>query len=66
MENKLTARQFLAIVAAGLFAFCGILIETATNITFPTLIDEFGVATSTVQWMTTGNLLAMGIVIPLV
>lgn len=65
MENKLTARQFLAIVAAGLFAFCGILIETATNITFPTLIDEFGVATSTVQWMTTGNLLAMGIVIPL-
>lgn len=65
MENKLTARQFLAIVAAGLFAFCGILIETATNITFPTLIGEFNVATSTVQWMTTGNLLAMGIMIPL-
>ena len=63
--EKLTVRQFLAILAAGLFAFCGILIETATNITFPTLIKEFNVATSTVQWMTTGNLLAMGILIPL-
>ncbi len=65
MNNKLTARKFLAIVAAGLFAFCGILIETATNITFPTLIREFDVATSTVQWMTTGNLLALGMMIPL-
>ena len=45
--------------------FCGVLIETATNITFPTLMNEFQVSTSLVQWMTTGNLLMMGILIPI-
>ena len=56
MEEKLTIKQLFAILAAGLFSFCGVLIETATNITFPT---------SLVQWMTTGNLLMMGIMIPI-
>ena len=56
MEEKLTMKQLLAILAAGLFSFCGVLIETATNITFPTLMNEFQVSTSLVQWMTTGNL----------
>ena len=64
MEEKLTMKQLLAILAAGLFSFCGVLIETATNITFPTLMNEFQVSTSLVQWMTTGNLLMMGILIP--
>ena len=48
-----------------MFSFCGVLIETATNITFPTLMNEFQVSTSLVQWMTTGNLLMMGILIPI-
>lgn len=65
MEEKLTIKQLLAILAAGLFSFCGVLIETATNITFPTLMNEFQVSTSLVQWMTTGNLLMMGILIPI-
>ena len=65
MEEKLTMKQLLAILAAGLFSFCGVLIETATNITFPTLMNEFQVSTSLVQWMTTGNLLMMGILIPI-
>ena len=56
MEEKLTMKQLLAILAAGLFSFCGVLIETATNITFPTLMNEFHISTSLVQWMTTGNL----------
>lgn len=64
-DTRLTIKQLLAIIAAGLFSFCGVLIETATNITFPTLMNEFSVPTSTVQWMTTGNLLMMGIFIPL-
>lgn len=63
-QDKLTIRQLLAILSAGLFSFSGVLIETATNITFPTLMNEFQVSTSTVQWMTTGNLLMMGILIP--
>ena len=63
MEEKLTIKQLFAILAAGLFSFCGVLIETATNITFPTLMNEFHISTSLVQWMTTGNLLMMGIMI---
>ena len=65
MEEKLTIKQLFAILAAGLFSFCGVLIETATNITFPTLMNEFHISTSLVQWMTTGNLLMMGIMIPI-
>ena len=57
MKEKLTIKQLFAILAAGLFSFCGVLIETATNITFPTLMNEFHISTSLVQWMTTGNLL---------
>ena len=64
-QDKLSIKSLLAILSAGLFSFCGVLIETATNITFPTLINEFNVTTSTVQWMTTGNLLTMGIFIPI-
>ena len=65
MEEKLTIKQLFAILAAGLFSFGGVLIETATNITFPTLMNELQVSTSLVQWMTTGNLLMMGIMIPI-
>ncbi len=64
-KEKLSIKQVLAIVSAGLFSFSGVVIETATNITFPTLMNEFQVSTSTVQWMTTGNLLMMGIFIPI-
>lgn len=49
MEEKLTIKQLFAISAAGLFSFCGVLIETATNITFPTLMNEFHISTSLVQ-----------------
>lgn len=64
-KQTLSLKQIIAIVSAGLFSFCGVLIETATNITFPTLMNEFHVSTSLVQWMTTGNLLVMGILIPI-
>lgn len=65
MEEHLSFKQLLAIICAGLFSFCGVLIETATNITFPTLMKEFHISTSLVQWMTSGNLLMMGILIPI-
>lgn len=34
------------------------------NVTFPTLMDQFHIGTSTVQWMTTGYLLVLAIIIP--
>ncbi len=51
------------IFATGVMSFCGIVSETAMNVTFPTLMTEFGVDTSTVQWVTTGYLLVLSLVI---
>ena len=46
----------LSIVATGLLSFTGVVIETAMNVTFQTLMKEFGVSLATVQWLTTGYL----------
>jgi DHA2 family lincomycin resistance protein-like MFS transporter len=54
-----------AVIAAGLLSFSGVLIETAMNVTFPQLINEFGLSTSKIQWVTTIYLLAIAIIIPL-
>ncbi|UQS81880.1 DHA2 family efflux MFS transporter permease subunit [Bombilactobacillus folatiphilus] len=64
-EKKITGRFIGAIVAAGLLSFCGVVIETAMNITFPTLMKEFHIPTATVQWMTTIYLLVVACVVPL-
>lgn len=45
-------------------AFFAILNETLLNIALTTLMGEFGVTLTTVQWMATGFMLVMGIVIP--
>lgn len=63
--NKLNSNLILAIIATGLMSFCGVVVETATNVTFPTLMKEFSVSTSSVQWMTTGYLLIASIMMPL-
>lgn len=46
-------------------AFFAILNETLLNIALTTLMKEFSVSVSTVQWMATGFMLVMGIVIPM-
>ena len=38
-----------AVIATGILSFSGVLIETAMNVTFPTLINEFGLSTSKIQ-----------------
>ena len=63
-QRRADLRFFLSIIAAGLLSFTGVVIETAMNITFPTLMQEFAISTSTVQWITTGYLLILAIVIP--
>ncbi|MFD1433099.1 MFS transporter [Lacticaseibacillus yichunensis] len=64
-EEKLSPRVLGAIIATGLMSFCGVIIETAMNITFPTLMKEFAVGTATVQWMTTLYLLVVASIVPL-
>lgn len=63
--NKIPAKVIGAIIATGLMSFCGVIIETAMNITFPTLMREFNVATNLVQWMTTIYLLVVAVMVPL-
>ncbi|WP_019375671.1 MDR family MFS transporter [Virgibacillus halodenitrificans] len=45
-------------------AFFAILNETLLNIALTTLMEEFHISLPTVQWMATGFMLVMGIVIP--
>ena len=48
-----------AVIATAIMSFCGVLIETAMNVTFPTLMTEFNTDSSGIQWVTTGYLLAI-------
>ena len=64
-EEKISPKVIRAIVGAGMLSFCGVVVETAMNITFPTLMKEFNINTSTVQWMTTIYLLVVASVVPL-
>lgn len=64
-KEKIPLNVLLAVIAAGLMSFCGVIVETSMNIAFPTLMKEFNITTSTVQWMTTIYLLVVAIVIPL-
>lgn len=54
-----------AVIATAIMSFSGVLIETSMNVTFPTLMRTFNTDASGVQWVTTGYLLALAIVIPL-
>ncbi|OWP36594.1 MFS transporter [Limosilactobacillus fermentum] len=49
---------------AGL-AFCGILVETSMNVTFPTLMGLFHTTLNNVQWITSAYLLAVTLTIVL-
>lgn len=60
----LDARLLLSIIATGIMSFSGVVVETAMNVTFPTLMHEFNIGTSLVQWVTTGYLLMLALIIP--
>lgn len=63
-RRVLDVRLVLSVVAAGIMSFSGVTVETAMNVTFPALMADFGIGTSTVQWMTTSYLLTLAIVVP--
>ena len=64
LDNKITKKLLLSIIATGMLSFAGIVIETAMNVAFPTIIKQFSVTTSTVQWLSTGVLLIVAIIVP--
>lgn len=63
MKEK-TIHLIPAVLATGIMSFSGVLIETAMNVTFPTLIHQFGLSTALVQWVTTIYLLVISIMVP--
>ncbi|UIF29056.1 DHA2 family efflux MFS transporter permease subunit [Levilactobacillus brevis] len=63
--EKIEPRVVGAVLATGLMSLSGVIIETAMNITFPTLMKQFGVTTGTVQWMTTLYLLIVACIVPI-
>ncbi len=65
MAKKVTPRLVLAILSAGMLSFLGILDETATTVTFPTLIKEFSITTDQVQWVNTLVLLVIATIVPI-
>lgn len=58
-------KLIISFVAIGLLGFIGILVETALNIAFPQLMNEFGIKSNTVQWLTTGYMIVSTIFIPM-
>ncbi|MFR0771299.1 MAG: MFS transporter [Limosilactobacillus pontis] len=62
---RIPVKVVAAVVATDLLSFCGVIVETAMNISFPKLMSEFGVTTNVVQWMTSIYLLIVAIIVPL-
>lgn len=62
MAHEVSNRTKIAILSGGLLSFIGVLAETSMNVTFPTLINELHVSLATIQWLTTGYLLMVTIV----
>lgn len=63
-DKKIDLKLILSIVATGIMSFSGVVVETAMNVTFPSLMVEFQIGTSSVQWITTGYLLVLAVIIP--
>ncbi|GBG93851.1 major facilitator superfamily transporter [Ligilactobacillus salitolerans] len=61
-EQKVSRQTIGSIAAAAILSFIGILVETSLNVTFPELTREFSVSLGTMQWVTSGYLLMVTIV----
>jgi len=61
-EQKIDRKIIIAIIS---IAIIGILSETALNIAYSLLMNEFGMSASVIQWLTTGYLLILAILIPI-
>lgn len=62
MKQSDSKNTTLAILSVGLLTFIGILNETSMNVTYPILVKQFGAPLSTIQWITTGYLLTVTII----
>lgn len=61
-KTKRPPYGIIAILLAG--AFISILNETLLNVALPSIMSDFNISASTVQWLATGYMLVNGILIP--
>lgn len=64
-SERIQPRVIGAVLATGLMSLSGVIIETAMNVTFPTLMQQFQITTGTVQWMTTLYLTIVACIVPI-
>lgn len=62
LQNKQQTKNMWAVLTVSFMSFAGILTETSLNVTFPTMMKDFKVSLDTVQWVTTGYLLMIAII----
>ncbi len=65
MENVLYEQRIKIISAFLIAAFIGLFNETALNMAFVQLIADFNSDAPTIQWLTTGYLLTLGVLVPI-
>ncbi|MGR3742309.1 MDR family MFS transporter [Companilactobacillus sp. DQM5] len=54
----------LMVIVLLIGSFCTVLNQTILSTAFPTLMKDFDVSTSTIQWLTTGFMMVNGVMIP--
>lgn len=65
MKARVSVRHpYLVMMGLYLGAFIGMFSETSLNIALPVLTQTFGVGTSVAQWLVTGYMLVIGLVLP--
>lgn len=62
MQSKEKIFKVMAVLLFG--GFIALLNETITNVALPKLMEQFNISAQTVQWLSTGYLLVIGILVP--
>src|SRR6476620_1101285 len=63
-EIKVKSPKFMATILM-LGAFIGLFGETALNMALTNIMEQFSIEASTAQWLTTGYLLTLAILVPI-
>ncbi|MFB5189679.1 DHA2 family efflux MFS transporter permease subunit [Alicyclobacillus fastidiosus] len=64
-SNTASIHKAPILISLVIGAFAAILNQTLLNVAIPKLMNDFNVSANTVQWLSTGYMLANGIIIPL-
>ncbi len=63
VDEKVSTKTALSILAVALVSFSGIMSETSMNVTFPVLSKLFNTSLNTIQWVTTAYLLSVTVMV---